>query len=71
MLLSIGGISMKIRYFEDTDTLWIELTLSPSVETRDLDENTLLELDAKGGVCAITSSMRRNARTCRRLISSA
>lgn len=45
---------MKIRYFEDTDTLLIELKPSSVVETRDLDESTLLELDAQGQVLAIT-----------------
>jgi len=38
---------MKIRYFEDTDTLLIELKPGSVAETRDLDENTLLDLDAQ------------------------
>lgn len=45
---------MKVRYFEDTDTLLIEFRDAPVAETRDLDENTVLDLDAKGNVCAIT-----------------
>ena len=45
---------MKIRYFEDTDTLLIELKPGIVAETRDLDENTLLDLDAHGQVLAIT-----------------
>lgn len=45
---------MKIQYFEDTDTLYIEFQDREIVETRDLDENTLLDLDAGGNVCAIT-----------------
>ena len=45
---------MRIRYFEDTDTLLIEFRDSPIVETRDLDENTLLDVDAQGDICAIT-----------------
>ena len=45
---------MNIRYFEDTDTLWIELCPSASVETRDVDANTLVEVDADGNICAIT-----------------
>ncbi|MCE9555469.1 MAG: DUF2283 domain-containing protein [Planctomycetes bacterium] len=45
---------MKIRYFQDTDTLLIEFGEAPIAQTRDLDENTLLELDAQGNVCAIT-----------------
>lgn len=45
---------MKIRYFADTDTLHIEFRDAPVAETRDLDENTLLDLDAAGDICAIT-----------------
>ena len=45
---------MKIRYFKDTDTLLIEFKDAPVSETRDLDENTVLDLDAQGNVCAIT-----------------
>ena len=45
---------MKIRYFAATDTLYIEFRDVPVADTRDLDENTLLEVDAKGDICAIT-----------------
>ena len=45
---------MKIRYFEDTDTLLIEFREAPVAVTRDLDENTILDLDAKGNICSIT-----------------
>lgn len=45
---------MKIKYFQDTDTLYIEFKATPVSESRDLDENTLLELDAEGNVCGIT-----------------
>ena len=45
---------MKIQYFEDTDTLYIEFQSQQIAQTRDLDENTLLDLDADGNVCAIT-----------------
>lgn len=45
---------MRIRYFAETDTLYIEFRPAPVVETRDLDENTLLDLDADGSICAIT-----------------
>ena len=45
---------MKIRHFTDTDTLWIELRPSPTVETRDVDQDTLVEVDAAGSACAIT-----------------
>ena len=55
---------MKVRYFADTDTLLIEFLDSPVTETRDLDENTVLDVDAKGNICAITvehASLRAGA----------
>jgi uncharacterized protein YuzE len=45
---------MKVQYFEGTDTLYIEFRDHDIAETKDLDENTVLELDANGNVCAIT-----------------
>lgn len=54
---------MKIKYFQDTDTLYIEFRADRITETRDLDENTLLELDDQGRVCAMTiehASQRTN-----------
>lgn len=45
---------MKIRYFADTDTLYIEFRPAAIVESRDLDENTLAEYDAQGNLCAMT-----------------
>ena len=45
---------MKIKYFQETDTLYIEFRDAEIVETRDLDENTLLDVDSKGNICAIT-----------------
>ncbi|HEY5932023.1 MAG TPA: DUF2283 domain-containing protein [Nitrospira sp.] len=45
---------MKLSYFKDTDTLYIELLGSDISESKDLDENTVLDVDAKGDVCAIT-----------------
>ena len=45
---------MKVSYFEDTDTLYIQFRDSNIVESKDLDENTILDVDAKGNVCAIT-----------------
>ena len=45
---------MKVKYFSDTDTLYIELYAAAVDETRDLDENTLLDLDEGGRLCAIT-----------------
>lgn len=45
---------MKIRYFQDTDMLYIEFRAVEVAETKDLDENTLLDLDRDGNVCGMT-----------------
>ncbi|MBK1632234.1 hypothetical protein CKO31_16105 [Thiohalocapsa halophila] len=45
---------MKVTYFDDTDTLYIELRAGEIAESRDLDENTLLDLDAVGNICMMT-----------------
>ena len=45
---------MKIRYFQDTDTLHIEFKSDAVAETRDLDENTLLDVDKSGRILSIT-----------------
>jgi len=45
---------MKVKYFQDTDTLYIEFRSVEVAETRDLDENTLLDFDHDGNISAIT-----------------
>lgn len=45
---------MKMSYFEDTDTLYLELMPGQVSETRDLDENTLVDVDDSGHICSIT-----------------
>jgi uncharacterized protein YuzE len=45
---------MTIQYFEDTDTLYITLKNGNVAETKDLDEHTLIEFDAKGRLVAMT-----------------
>jgi uncharacterized protein YuzE len=45
---------MKIKHFQDTDTLYIQLRSVEVAKTRDLDENTLLDLDSEGQICGIT-----------------
>ena len=45
---------MKIQYFPDTDTVYLQLTDNEVVETRDLNENTILDLDADGNLVALT-----------------
>ena len=40
--------------FEDTDTLYIEFRAVEVAETKDLDENTLLDLISDGNICRTT-----------------
>jgi uncharacterized protein YuzE len=45
---------MEIRYFNETDTLTINFSNKDIVETRDINENVLIELDKDGGIVSIT-----------------
>jgi uncharacterized protein YuzE len=45
---------MKVKYYQETDTLYIEFKDSEITESRDLDENTILDLDDAGNLCAMT-----------------
>jgi uncharacterized protein YuzE len=46
--------AMNIKYFQGTDTLYIEFRKGEVEESRDLDEDTLLDVDAAGNIFAIT-----------------
>ena len=41
---------MKLHYYPDTDSLYIELSVAPSVETREVANGLQVDLDAEGGV---------------------
>ena len=45
---------MEIKYFHDTDTLLINFTDKEIVETQDLTENILIELDKDGNLVSMT-----------------
>ena len=45
---------MNIKYFSDTDTLLVVFNDNPIVETKDLNENLLLDIDANGNPVSIT-----------------
>ncbi|MCK5118572.1 MAG: DUF2283 domain-containing protein [Candidatus Latescibacteria bacterium] len=45
---------MEIKYFHDTDSLLILFTDKEIVETRDLNEHVLIELDKKGSLVSMT-----------------
>lgn len=41
---------MKLHYYPETDSLYIELKNTPGSETREIVEGLNVDLDAKGGV---------------------
>jgi uncharacterized protein YuzE len=45
---------MKIRYFSDTDTLYVELNENLVAETREINENAMVDLDANGNLVSLT-----------------
>ena len=45
---------MQLKYFPDTDTLHVILTDNTVTETRDLNENILIDLDKEGKVVSMT-----------------
>jgi len=51
---------MTIKYFQDTDTLHIAFRAAEVTETRDLDENTQLDIDKDGNICAMTIEHARD-----------
>ena len=45
---------MELQYFPDTDTLLINFSRKDMVETRDINENILVELDRDGRLVSMT-----------------
>jgi uncharacterized protein YuzE len=45
---------MKVTYFDDTDTLLIYFNDHKIVETKDLNDNTIIELDENANIVSMT-----------------
>ncbi len=45
---------MQTKYFPDTDTLLLAFSQNEIVDTYDLNENVLVEVDAQGRVVSMT-----------------
>ncbi|MEI7824866.1 MAG: DUF2283 domain-containing protein [Chlorobiaceae bacterium] len=45
---------MKVKYFEDTDTAFVELLDKPVFETREISENIFIDLDDRGNLVSMT-----------------
>jgi uncharacterized protein YuzE len=44
---------MKLHYYPETDSLYIELKNSPGAETREIVEGLLVDFDSKGDVVGL------------------
>ncbi|MCX7000328.1 MAG: DUF2283 domain-containing protein [Candidatus Sumerlaeota bacterium] len=44
---------MKLNYYKDTDSLYIDLSSQPSAESREISEGVILDFDAKGDIVGI------------------
>jgi len=44
---------MKLKYYPETDSLYIELSSKPSAETREVSEGVVLDYDADGNLAGI------------------
>ena len=44
---------MKLNYYSETDSLYIDLSEQPSVESREISEGIVLDYDATGSLVGI------------------
>ena len=44
---------MKLNYYPETDSLYIDLSEKPSVESREISEGIVLDYDADGNLVGI------------------
>jgi len=44
---------MKLNYYSETDSLYIDLSEKPSVESKEVSEGVVLDYDAEGNLVGI------------------
>ena len=44
---------MKLNYYSDTDSLYIDLSAKPSVESKEVSDGVVLDYDADGNLTGI------------------
>jgi uncharacterized protein YuzE len=44
---------MKLNYYKDTDSLYIDLSSRPSSESKEISEGIVLDYDAEGNIVGI------------------
>ncbi len=59
---------MKLNYYPDTDSLYIDLSERPSAESREVSEGVVLDYDADGKLVGIDIDNARNKVELQKLI---
>jgi len=44
---------MKLKYYPDTDSLYIDLSEKPSVSSQEISEGVVIDFDEKGNIVGI------------------
>ena len=59
---------MKLNYYPETDSLYIDLSERPSVESREISEGVVLDYDADGKLVGIDIDNATNKVELKKLI---
>ena len=59
---------MKLNYYPDTDSLYIDLSERPSTESREISEGVVLDYDADGKLVGIDIDNAGNKVEMRKLV---
>ena len=59
---------MRVNYFPDTDSLYIDLSERPSVESREISDGVVLDYDDEGNLVGIDIDNARTKVEIHRLI---
>lgn len=66
----IKEFTMKLNYYPETDSLYINLSDQPSVESQEISEGVLLDYDADGNLVGIDIDNVSNMVEIKKLIHS-
>ena len=61
---------MKLDYYPDTDSLYIDLSSTPSVESQEVSEGVVLDYDADGNLVGIDIDHASRKLNLRELVTS-
>ncbi len=59
---------MKLQYFPDTDSLYIDLSPEPSVDSQELANGIVLDFDAQGNLTGIDIDQASQKHDLRELV---